>query len=133
MANQLLTTYGLGFRLIRKLSTGASSDLVVYDNNSATSQNIRVYGVVDAETTGKVHIEFTVNSSDCVITTLDASAVNQVNSCGMMYFFYKNTLGQRKRISIIMDDFVVESGRPSGKYNIFLNGTSQAQDLPPLS
>lgn len=129
MSNRILKVSDLGFRVLRKLDTGGT-DLVVYQATS--SFNIRVAGTINAGAPGFCHLEFTVEKADCVITGLDSSVVNTSNSCGYVSFVYTNDYGSDVEVTVIIEDFVLESGRPADKYNLYLNGQCARTDLPPL-
>lgn len=130
MSNRLLAVDNLGFRVLRKL-VGGGTDLVVYQ--ATVKFNVRVAGTINSGSPGRCHLEFSVDTSDCVLTSLNASAVNETNSCGYVTFQYVNDNGTVVEVTIIIDDFLLESGRPSGKYNVFLNGYCAGTDLPPLA
>lgn len=127
MADQILKVYNLGFRFLRRTKSG-TTDFVVYQNT--TNLNIRAYGVVDPATTGYCHLEFRVSASDCVITTLNDTALNPSQGCGFVKFSVVDNNGYRSEVSVVVTDFVQESASPD--YKFWLNGWSGAQKLVPL-
>lgn len=127
LTNQILQVIDLSFRVLRKTKAG-TYDLVVFTGTGTI--NIRVAGVIDINTIGFAHLEFSVDGSDCVVSTLNDTALNINNSCGYICFKYKDREAIFQTIYVAITDFLQESS--GGKYYFYVNGNTSAQKLPDL-
>lgn len=127
LTNQILQVLDLSFRVLRKTKAG-TYDLVVFTGTGTI--NIRVAGIIDINTVGFCHLEFNVASADCVVTTLNDTALNINNSCGYICFKYKDREAVFQTVYVAITDFLQESS--NNNYNFYVNGNSSAQKLPDL-